>query len=132
MKVARERVTVLGERVEGVKHRVEEWERQESDGKRRGRRRVSILWGVLGTLLGLFLIVVVFRGWFGEPEGLNDSAKLEANRRIDAIFGDEDIFYAAPSRLDDGRPPDGPKNSLARETSTEDQYDARLRIFDEL
>ncbi|MCJ1393604.1 hypothetical protein MMC18_006479 [Xylographa bjoerkii] len=132
MRVARERVIVLGQRVEGVKTRVEEWERRDRDGKRRGKRRVSILWGVLGTLFGLFLIVVIFRGWQGESDGLDDSAKLEASRRVDAIFGDENVADSAASLLDDGRPPEGTKSSLARETITQDEFDAHLRIFDEL
>ncbi|MCJ1404335.1 hypothetical protein MMC11_007560 [Xylographa trunciseda] len=132
MRVARERVIGLGERVEGVKTRVEEWEQREKDGKRRGRRRASILWGILGTLFGLFLIMIVIQGWQGDSDGLDDRAKLEVSRRIDAIFGDENVADAAPGLLDDGRPPKGTTSSAAQETSTQDDFDARLRVFDEL
>ena len=132
MRAARERVTGLGERVEGVKTRVEEWEQREKDGKRRGRRRVSILWGVLGSILGLFLIMAVFNGWQGELEELGGNGKLEASRRIDATFGDETVTKTTAGLLDDGRPPEDTKSSLARETSTQDEFDARLRVFDDL
>ncbi|MCJ1378464.1 hypothetical protein MMC17_001563 [Xylographa soralifera] len=132
MRVARERVTVLGERVEGVKIRMEEWERRDRDGKRRGKRRVSIVWGVLGSLFGLFLIMVIVRGWQGESDGLDGRAKLEASRRMDVIFGDETVTDAAAGLLDDGRPPEGTKSGVARKTSTQNEFDARLRAFDEL
>lgn len=132
MRVARERVIVLGERVENVKTRVEEWEQQERDGKRRGRRRASILWSVLGTLLSLFLILVIFRGWQGQPDELNDRAKLEASRRSDAIFGEEDVADSVAGLLTDARPPDDAQSSLARGTSTQDDFDTRLQVFDEL
>ncbi|MCJ1432996.1 hypothetical protein MMC27_002355 [Xylographa pallens] len=132
MRVARERVIGLGERVEGVKTRVEDWEQRERDGRRRGRRRVSILWGVLGSLFGLFFIMVILRGWDGDSEGLDGRAELEASRRIDAIFGDETVTDAPVGLLDDGRPPEGTKSSLARGSSTQEDFDARLRVFDEL
>ena len=132
MRVARQRVRGLGERVEGVKTRVEAWEQRERDGKRRGKRRVSILWGVLGSLFSLFLIVAVLRGWQEESDELDGRANLEASQRIDAIFGDETVVDAAASLLDDRRPPEGTKSSGARRTSTQDEFDARLRVFDEL
>ncbi|MCJ1280889.1 hypothetical protein MMC26_000206 [Xylographa opegraphella] len=132
MMAARARVIGLGERVESVKTRVEEWEQRETEGKRRGKRRVSILCGVLGSLLGLFLIMVVFNRWQGESDELEGRANVEASRRVDAIFGDEIHTDAAARLLGDGRPPDGTRSSLPQESSAQDEFDARLRVFDEL
>ena len=63
MKSARERTAGLAQRVKGVQGRVEAWEVRAEEGVRRGRRRVGMLWGVVGSLVLVFVAVVVVRGW---------------------------------------------------------------------
>jgi len=89
MKAARERVKGLGERVEGVRSRVEEWERREREGKRRGRRNIGILWGVLGTVVGLFVVIVLYRGWDAGTDGLEEVARRQASLRMERMLGTE-------------------------------------------
>ncbi|MCJ1474338.1 hypothetical protein MMC13_002996 [Lambiella insularis] len=131
MRVAREKVDGLGERVESVRTRVQEWEARERDGKRRGRRRVGILWGVLGTLVGLFVVMVVVKDGQNEIGGLDGRTDFEGSRETNKTREIED---AASTGLfiDNGRPPKESRSSAPRVTGQSDDFDARLRMFDEL
>ena len=139
MSEARERAGGLGKRVEGVRKRVEAWEARRIEGRRRSRRRLGMLWGFLGSLVGLFLAVLLVRnrpegglgndvamdGEFGwargemagsiEREGVREQAGgiLRGHLEISDALKASEVYQ--PSQ-----------------TSTADDVDPRLRIFDEL
>lgn len=132
MRVAREKVDGLGERVRSVRARVEAWEARERDEKRRGKRRVGILWGVLGTLLGLFVVVVVVRGWYEEVDRADRAGDFGVEWRANKALEIRDALITSRA-IDGGRPsPEESRSSLPRETWQGDDFDARLRMLDEL
>lgn len=136
MTAARERVRGLGERVEGVRGRVGEWERREREGKRRGRRNIGILWGVLGTVVGLFVVIVLYRGWDVGTEGLEEVARRQASLRMEKMLGKEEFG----GLIGDGGAVEGEvgrgrvRSFVSQPTSaTKDrELDAVLRVLDEL
>lgn len=136
MTAARERVRGLGERVEGVRGRVEEWERREREGKRRGRRNIGILWGLLGTVVGLFVVIVLYRGWNVGTEGLEEVARRQATLRMEKMLGKEEFG----GLIGDGGTVEGEvgrgrvRSFVSQSTSaTKDrELDAVLRVLDEL
>lgn len=131
MKGAREKVDGLGERVERVRTRVQEWEARERDGKRRGRRRVGILWGVLGTLVGLFVVMVIVRGGHDDIDGLDGRLDVEDSQEANETREIE-VGPSTGLLIDKGRSPKEGRSSAPRATGQSDDFDARLRVFDEL
>ncbi|MCJ1246246.1 hypothetical protein MMC30_003452 [Trapelia coarctata] len=136
MLAARERVKGLGERVEGVRSRVEEWERREREGKRRGRRNIGILWGVLGTAVGLFVLVVLYRGWNGGADGLEEVARKQTSQRMERMLGKEDFggLIGDGGTLEKGPESRWIRSLVSQPTSPKKskELDALLRVFDEL
>ena len=137
MKGARKQVENLGLRVEGVRTKVEQWEVREREGKKRGRRRIGILWGALGVLFSLVVILTVVKDRMGESDDLNARERLKAGRRMEKILG----FDAIPKRgtMEDDNPSttksaqaESRNSDRTRQHPLYDDLDARLRIFDEL
>lgn len=136
MRAARERVQGLGKRLGGVRGRVEEWERREREGKKRGRRNLGILWGVLGMVVGLFLIVVLYRGWNAGGEGFEEVARKQASRRMEMMLGREEFggLIGDGGMLERGREARRIGSLVSQPTSPKKrkELDALLRVFDEL
>lgn len=74
-------MTELGSRLEGVRKKVQKEERREKEGEERVRRRLRILWSVLGVGLVLFLILGAVRCWPGrrEDEDRRNNARMIRN-----------------------------------------------------
>lgn len=70
MKGARAKAQDLGRRVERTRETVEAWEARRSEQRRRSVRKMQALWGILGGLVGVFLVLVVVRGWGGDGVGV--------------------------------------------------------------
>ncbi|KAL9115617.1 MAG: hypothetical protein Q9187_007228 [Circinaria calcarea] len=133
MRGARLTAQDLGRRIESTRKKVEVWEAERIEGKRRSRRNVQVLWGILGGLVGLFLVVVVVRGWSGdgvggeikkEIEGVNATARLAELERLHVAEGaaaQSESTYAEPRN---------PTSS--EQVGAKGDVDPRLRLFDEL
>lgn len=63
LRQGRRRVGELGDRLDGVRKRVEKSEKGEREWQERVRRRLRVLWGVFGSLLGIFVVLLVLRCW---------------------------------------------------------------------
>ena len=151
MKEARERVEKLGERVEGVRGRVEGWEKRSK--MRGGRGRWG--WGCLITLFAISLVVGLGRHE-GEVERVdtgtsNEKAmrKIEDNRfqdlRNDTVewtgveeilkkgrVGGEDSNVAEAGRPEVEKLEMNMRSPINGEENRDQDQDPRLRIFDEL
>jgi hypothetical protein len=141
MRDARKRVEGLSERVERVRERVEEWESREKEAKRRGRRNLGILWGVLGTLLGLFVVIVLYRGWNAEKHNLDDVAKREAwkaSQQLEAILSNanltelDDLLKEGKITAAKTPRPESIKRKVPQQTSPRKEVEEIFRILDEL
>ena len=153
MKEARERVEKLGERVEGVRGRVEGWEKRSK--MRGGRGRWG--WGCLVTLFAISLVVGLGRHggevervetWTGDEKVMTE---IEDNRFQD--LGNETVEWTGAEEIlkkgrvgredgnvaEAGRPEvekqemntRSPFNGDENRDQNQDQ-DPRLRIFDKL
>ena len=67
----RTRVAKLDQRLETVRARVEGWERGEMEWQERARRRLRMLWAGTGSMLAIFLVLLLIRHW---PRGRREVA----------------------------------------------------------
>ena len=79
VKVGREKIKMLGDRVEVVKERVDGWETADREGQVRTKKRLRIMWGLVGFVGVIVLGVAGLKysldeeqGW-GALEGLNET-----------------------------------------------------------
>ena len=74
IKEGRERVARLGERLDGVRDKVERSSLRDRESRRTIGRRLKMLWGTLGFLIGLFLILAATRQWRRNGNATKDEA----------------------------------------------------------
>lgn len=87
MQVGRKSVQALGERLERVKSKVERFERVEEEWKDRMSRRLRMLWGAIGSVVGLFVLLIVIRHWpRARDNGLPPIAKFN-NMTVKSLVG---------------------------------------------
>ena len=65
MRAGRERVGQLGERLDRARGKVEASDARDGEGRRRVGRRLRMMWGVLGCLGGLLVVLLVMRHLVG-------------------------------------------------------------------
>lgn len=133
MKVARAKAQDLGRRIERTRERVEAWETRRIEGRRRSRRKMQALWGILGGLVGVFLVFVVVRGWGGDGIGGDIEEGTERSnataRLSELVMGQtakQAYLRSATAQAKRVKP------ISSRQPDARSDIDPRLRLFDEL
>ena len=106
MRKGRAKMEALGERVDLVQRRVEGWERREGQWQKKVNRRMRILWGVLGSLVGIFVLVLAVKHWSlggaGELECRGSRKQNESIQELEAEYGhgrtgeEKKVYYEDP------------------------------------
>lgn len=79
---------MLGERLEGVRKRVERNGERDRERRRRVGRRLKMLWVILGCWGALALVLGVLRHWPGVGVDVRGGRVVElGNRTVDAALG---------------------------------------------
>ena len=94
---ARTKVSGLGERMNVVQKRVHGWEEKEREADRRRRRRVGIVWGTLGTLV-IVMVVVAVVGRISED--VTKKQGLGGNWTEEVMKGVSDRNWTAKGRVE--------------------------------
>lgn len=63
MKLGRQRVEDLGNRLEDVRREIDSWEQRESEWQSRVSRRLRILWAVMGSAFLVFVLALILQNW---------------------------------------------------------------------
>lgn len=130
MEVGKKSVLALGGRLERVRSKVERFERVEEEWRERMSRRLRMLWGGIGTMVGLFVLLLVIRHWPRAREGLPPVARF-GNMSIESVVGMNATLPVATSGplRKEGR-------TLRDEVSSKTEVDLddhpTLRLLDEL
>lgn len=134
----------LGERLDGVREKVERSSLRERETRRIVGRRLKMLWGFLGLIAGLVLILATTRHWRRNEYPLRDEVVPSVNRtegKFSNVGGlQEDRQHSMESERDNEDLRPGAKMTIgAKETmetrsvgSSAVDADAILRRFDEL
>lgn len=134
----------LGERLDGVRDKVERSSLRDRESRRIVGRRLKMLWGFLGSITGLFLILATTRHWRGNEYAIKDEVVHLVNR-TEGPFGEvvgvqSDGKQGTESQQDnEGVRPDVETRIRVKETTAGSparisavDADAALRLFDEL
>lgn len=136
------RVGKLDQRLEGVRARVEGWRRSETQWQGRARRRLRMLWAGMGSLLSVFVVLLLVRHWPGGwsslappltlPPPASDATgqrlHVDDGVKVPAIASSESQSFSPSSPP----PHTAPKSSGASSNQRDFDNDALLRLFDEL
>jgi len=124
----RDKIKILGGRVDVVRERVEGWEKAEFEWQEKTRKRLRVLWTLMSIVLVIFIALVVFRNTPARshphlPDGMNASSLAEKIPSLEQI-GNETINLTRKT-IDAWE-------GLKERDGEELEDDPRLRIFDEL
>lgn len=120
MKLGRQRVEDLGNRLEDVRREIDRWEQRESEWQSRVSRRLRILWAVMGSAFLVFVLALIVQSWPAvSPRQEAHPLPIEATNRssLGAVYpsdawesilgsrgpGSEDGPTRYPSSLEDRR-----------------------------
>ena len=140
IKEGRGKVGRLGERLDGVREKVERSALRDRESRRMIGRRLKMLWGSMGLLLGLLLIVAATRQWRRNEDVMRDRTvrlgnRTEAFEKLGHLRREDWEQRRARLRDDEGWRP-STKTSMRGQDSTARSsavdVDATLRLFDEL
>lgn len=133
MRDARRTAQDLGRRVERTRKKVEVWEAERIEGSRRSRRNMQVLWGILGGLVGLFLVVVVARGWSGDDVGGEVKKEVKGVNATAGLAELERVHVAERATVQSRSTHTERQNPISSEqVGAKGDMDSRLRLFDEL
>ena len=134
----------LGARLDGVRDQVERSSLRDRESRRMVGRRLKMLWGFLGSIAGLFLILATTRQWRGNEYAMKDEVAHLLNR-TEGAFGEvvavrSDGQQSRENQRDnEGLRSDVETSVRVRETTAGSparisavNADATLRLFDEL
>lgn len=134
----------MGGRLDGVRDKVERSSLRDRESRRMVGRRLKMLWGFLGSIAGLFLILATTRHWRGNEYAVKDEVVHLLNR-TEGAFGEvvgvrSDGQQSRESQQDIERlKSDVETRTRVKETTTGNpakisavNVDATLRLFDEL
>jgi len=131
MQVGKKSVLALGGRLERVKSKVERFERVEEEWRDRMSRRLRMLWGGVGTLVGLFVLLLVIRRWPRAREGLPPVARF-GNMSIESVVGMNatlPVATSGPLGKEEGRTV---RDEVTSKTDVDLDDNPTLRLLDEL
>lgn len=123
----RERISVLGGRVQVVKERVEGWEEAEREWKDRTRKRLKMMWILMGIFGGIFVLLWIWQATTAKgsmqegTKALNASGLLGKIPNMDAIKNETRGMQRQVNRAWEGL-----------NDNEKIEEDPRLRVFDEL
>ena len=141
MKQSKETLEAVGLRVDVVKEKINRWEEREREARRRTGRNRRILWVVMGTLLGLWLLLMLIRYRPGQQEiRYNESMvvgieKGRGGHKTDPVNGLGEVSFEVKKKArESARPSKAQRNKkrMSGKVGQEDTIDPRLRVFDEL
>ena len=113
MRHGSQQVEALGARLECVKEKVEGFEQMEGEWRDRVSRRLRMLWGCVGTILCLFVALVVVRHWPGVGNELLPPVARFGNMTAEGLVGGNGTLPALGSGiLGKGETGDGKKGLL--------------------
>ena len=140
IKEGRRKVARLGERLDGVRDNVERSSLRDRETRRIVGRRWKMLWGFLGFLTGLFVILATTRQWRRNAYAIRDGV-VHSVDRTEEVFEEvvglrENGQQKRESRRDDEGVRPGAKTRIGAQettaTSSVVDADVILRLFDEL
>ena len=145
MKKGREKVGRLGERLDRVREKVEKSSMRDRESRRMFGRRLKLLWGFLGSVIGLFLILATTRQWRGNEYATREELLHLANRTegvSEKVVGLQEDAQQQRERQGDneslgsstrtGIGVDETTSGSPATSSMAADADAMLRLFDEL
>jgi hypothetical protein len=134
IRAGRERIKLLGNRLQTVQGKVKGWEKREGEWQEKTRKRLKILWVMMGGCVLAFLVLLVLQ--YGPIRGLGESVMGGLNISNTSLDGPVaeavgsklenktvELQHAANDVLDD---------ALGKNAKQELPEDPRLRLFDEL
>jgi hypothetical protein len=139
---ARQQATELGERMEKVKRKIQDWEEREMEEEKRRKRRVGIVWGTIGILI-LIMVIVIIVGKMSEGLDMQEETKsnwtkvvIEKERNGTTAHGNTTTIEDLLRDIQDDSLSSGvsqPKPQAPKEENPVDIDDDLLsRMFDEL
>ena len=137
MRKGREKVGRLGERLDGVREKVERSSLRDRQSRRTRGRRLKMLWCSLGFMVALFLILAATRQWRRDERATGDDV-VHLGNRTEEVAGrrQEEWRRGRERRGDDGGwRPDAKASVRVEDTAARSSAvdaDATLRLFDEL
>lgn len=141
IKEGREKVGRLGERLDGVRAKVEGSSLRDRESRRIMGRRLKMLWGSLAFLVGFFFILAVTRQWRRHEDVMKDQTVHQGNwteemlKEVVGMRQGKQEQRRESQRDDEGRRPAADANMRVEDTTTRSSAadaDATLRLFDEL
>ncbi|TVY48798.1 hypothetical protein LOCC1_G001095 [Lachnellula occidentalis] len=133
----REKITVLGGRVDVVRERVEGWERAEVEWQEKTRKRLRVLWIVVSVVAVLVVALVVLRYTPARTQGpgvLKEMNMTGLEQKVEEIRGG--VFNVTHGvAMGDTLKGDGLRDGDEEEEEEEEEGvgdDPRLRLLDEL
>ena len=131
VKDGREKVKVLGARVEVVRDRVEGWEKAEGEWQDRTRKRLRVLWILMSLTAGIMVVLSVFHYTPARTSGLDILSELNISEVVRSVPELDKIHNETWSLKRNAK--DALRNMSNCPRSDEDMdEDPRLRLFDEL
>lgn len=122
----------LGERLEVVRQKVEEKGERDREGRKAAGRILMMLWGSLGGLVALVLVLVVARHWPGAGVDVRGVKMVELkNRTWDGMDGGEGLGPMG-ERGEGGEGIRKGKSRSEEAARTSMPEDHILKLFDEL
>ena len=135
----REKVDRLGERLDGVRRKVETSSVRETESRRVIGRRLRMLWGFLGFLAVLFVILAMTRQWRRNEYVAGNEVLRLVDRREDT--SEESMCQGnGQQRMERRRDAEGSRSATKTGTRFTEEWvrnssvdvDATLRLFNEL
>ena len=132
----------LGERLDGVREKVERSSLRDRESRRTIGRRLKMMWGTLGFLIGLFLILAATRQWRRNGNATRDEAVHSGSRMEDGseeMLGTRHGLWEQSTEMaqadKEGKRASATADINVQVTSVKSpavDVDATLRLFDEL
>jgi hypothetical protein len=130
VKAGREKIQSLGDRVEVVRERADGWEREVEEWRERTRKRLKVLWIVIGVCGALFLAGTM---WWNAPARSHGPGVLKGlDASVFAGSGMDTEGVNESLSLKRNSVPMSEKLNEKTQSQKRMDNDPRLRMFDEL
>ncbi|KAF2498919.1 hypothetical protein BU16DRAFT_482081 [Lophium mytilinum] len=129
VKAGREKARALNARLDDARKRVDIRERLEQEWEVKINRRLRILWGILGTIALIFVLLVLVHQFRLPPK---DTGKASSTSRAKWDFNDASIPSSAREVLSSCLAPTSSSLAAPALPVSPSPVDPRLRLFDEL
>jgi hypothetical protein len=128
----RSKITGLSERIDGVRDRIERWERADREWQDRTRRRLKVIW-VITSVIILCVVLLVLVAQYAPVATLEEATTRFANESLDRLRNHTKALKGAawgPSESEERVPARTPNFTTGPAAFNREDMD--LRIFDEL